>query len=65
VCSHRRFYRFVKDGGAAHPETLTIEDLDAIQASGAFFARKVDLGASAELLDRLDSQHAGSSSPGT
>ena len=65
VCSHRRFYRFVKAGGAPHPETLTIEDLDEIRASGAFFARKVDFRASAELLDRLDSQHAGSLSPGT
>jgi Core-2/I-Branching enzyme len=65
VCRPRRFYRFVKAGGAAHPETLTIEDLDEIRASGAFFARKVDLRASAELLDRLDSEHAGFSSTGT
>jgi hypothetical protein len=56
VNSHRRFYRFPKTGGSAHPETLTIRDLDAILASGAFFARKVDEDASGELLDRLDAE---------
>jgi hypothetical protein len=54
VNDHRRFYRFPKTGGAAHPETLTIRDLDAILASGAFFARKFDEPASGELMDRLD-----------
>jgi hypothetical protein len=54
VNQHRRFYRFPKTGGSAHPETLTVRDLDAILASGAFFARKVDEPASGELLDRLD-----------
>jgi Core-2/I-Branching enzyme len=54
VNSHRRFYRFLKTDGSAHPETLTIRALDAILASGAFFARKVEEHASAELLDGLD-----------
>jgi Core-2/I-Branching enzyme len=54
VNSHRRFFRFPKTGGSAHPETLTVRDLEAILASGAFFARKVDEPASRELLDRLD-----------
>jgi hypothetical protein len=54
VNNNRRFYRFPKTGGSAHPETLTVRDLDAILASGAFFARKVDEPASGELMDRLD-----------
>jgi hypothetical protein len=53
-CRDRRFYRFPKHGGSAHPETLTIRDLDVIVGSGAFFARKVELPLSAELLDALD-----------
>jgi hypothetical protein len=56
VNSHRRFYRFLPVGGAAHPETLTIHDLDEILGSGAFFVRKVDDAASGELLDELDRQ---------
>jgi hypothetical protein len=54
VNRHRRFYRFRKTGGSAHPDILTVRDLDAILASGAFFARKIDEPASGELLDRLD-----------
>jgi Core-2/I-Branching enzyme len=54
VNRHRRFYRFSKAGGAAHPDILTVRDLEAIRASDAHFARKVEEGASAELLDRLD-----------
>jgi hypothetical protein len=54
VNQHRRFYRFLKTGGSAHPEVLTVRDLDAILASGAFFARKVDEPDSCELLDGLD-----------
>ena len=56
VNNHRRFYRFSKAGGAAHPDVLTIRDADAILASDAFFVRKVDEEASAELLDRLDEE---------
>jgi hypothetical protein len=51
---HRRFFRFPTWGAAAHPETLSLDDLDAIRSSGAFFARKVDEAESHELLDRLD-----------
>jgi hypothetical protein len=51
---HRRFYRFPRTGGAGHPEILAIRDLDAILASNAFFARKMDELESRELLDRLD-----------
>jgi hypothetical protein len=38
---------------SAHPATLTIDDLGAIDASGAFFARKVD-GLDQDLLAALD-----------
>jgi hypothetical protein len=58
TCNDRRFYRFPTHGGSAHPETLTLRDLDAILTSDAFFARKVELPPSMELLDALD-EHAG------
>jgi hypothetical protein len=54
VNDQRRFLRFPKTGGSAHPETLTMRHLDSMRASNAFFARKVDEDASAELLDALD-----------
>lgn len=36
------------------PKTLDLDDFDAIMASGALFARKVDEQVSASLLDRID-----------
>jgi hypothetical protein len=48
----KRFIRW--EQGAAHPRTLAAADLPAIETSSDFFARKVDLTASAELLDGLD-----------
>jgi hypothetical protein len=54
VNDHRRFYRFSSNGGSAHPDTLTIDDLEPILSSNAFFARKVDELISEELLDALD-----------
>ncbi|MDH6353919.1 hypothetical protein M2132_000239 [Dysgonomonas sp. PH5-45] len=36
------------------PKTLTLDDLDNIKASDAWFARKVDTDVSASLLDELD-----------
>jgi hypothetical protein len=50
----RRFIRWTP--GAPHPETLTVEDEGAIRAGDSFFARKVDIERSAELMDRLDQQ---------
>jgi hypothetical protein len=52
VAERRRFIRWVE--GHPHPEILTRSDAEAIAASGDYFARKVDLGRSAELLDWLD-----------
>jgi hypothetical protein len=40
--------------GANNPEILGLEHLDAIVASDAWFARKVDEPVCPELLDRLD-----------
>jgi hypothetical protein len=40
---------------SAHPATVTVDDLDGIEASGAFFTRKVD-GSDHELLDALDAR---------
>jgi hypothetical protein len=37
-----------------HPRTLGLEDLDKIWASGAHWARKLDLAKTPELFDRLD-----------
>jgi hypothetical protein len=54
VNSHRRFVRFTAQRGGAHPEILTVADLDAIHASDAFFVRKVDEDASGELMNALD-----------
>jgi Core-2/I-Branching enzyme len=50
---HRRFARF-SGPGAAHPDTLTSEDLERILASGADFARKFDTEIDSDVLDRLD-----------
>jgi hypothetical protein len=54
VCDDRRFYRFPKTGGSAHPNVLAVDDLETVRASDAFFARKFELETSAELLDELD-----------
>jgi Core-2/I-Branching enzyme len=40
------------------PRTLTLSDLESIRASGALFARKMDLMRSAELMSALDSAAA-------
>lgn len=50
---HRRFAAFTGPG-AAHPDTLTVDDLDRILASGADFARKFDSEIDSDVLDRLD-----------
>ena len=52
VAERKRFIRWVE--GHPHPETLTERDVEAIAASGDFFARKVTMEQSATLLDRLD-----------
>ncbi len=41
-----------------HPKDLGVEDLDALLASPKLFARKIDAGTDAELLDRLDALQA-------
>lgn len=48
----RRFSAW--EAGAPHPRLLTIEDLDAILASGTDFARKLDLEVGPDLFDALD-----------
>ena len=50
---HRRFARFPRPG-APHPDTLTSDDLGSVLSSGADFARKFDVEADSEVLDRLD-----------
>jgi hypothetical protein len=55
---HRRFARW---GGNTGPETLDQGDLDAIVASGAFFARKFEAGSA--VLDRIEERLASANRP--
>ena len=52
----RRYFDFSL-GDGNHPKVLEIEDLPAILASDAWFARKVDPAVSADLLDALDREN--------
>lgn len=45
--------RYIVWTGSARPKTLTVEDADAIAASGCYFARKFDSEASRALIARL------------
>ena len=57
------YIRFDDEVTSPHPATLTVGDLDEIEASGAFFARKID-GSDDALLDALDARmSAGSTQP--
>lgn len=40
--------------GAPHPETLTVDDIDRMRASGKYIARKFDPKVDTAVLDRLD-----------
>ena len=50
---HRRFAPF-SHAGAPHPDTLTVDDLERMLASGADFARKFDMAVDSRVLDLLD-----------
>jgi len=50
VADNKRYYRF---GGRAHPAVLRLEDLPAVDASGAFFARKFDPAVDASVIREL------------
>jgi len=50
VADNRRYYRF---GGRSHPAVLRLEDLPAVDASGAFFARKFDPAVDASVIREL------------
>lgn len=50
-----RFIEFSEEG-FGHPRILTADDYSHIEESGAYFVRKIDSTASAELLDRLDAR---------
>jgi hypothetical protein len=53
VNDRRRYVRWT-GGGSAHPAVLGPDDLPALRASGAFFARKVDPAAWPQAYDVLD-----------
>jgi hypothetical protein len=52
---HRRYIRFPSPR-APHPVTLTSDDLEALTASSADFARKFDAEVDSEVLDALDAR---------
>lgn len=52
-----RFIEFSEEG-YGHPRILTDDDATRIEESGAYFVRKIDSRASAELLDRLDGRRS-------
>ncbi len=58
-----RYIRWTE--GEAHPEVLTISDLDSMVASGAHFGRKFDEDVDSSVLDRLDSLSRSSHPNGT
>lgn len=49
----KRYFDF-RGGRANHPRTLTLDDVDRVRLSGAFFARKFSLDVSIEALNELD-----------
>jgi hypothetical protein len=53
IVAHNLHYLDWSTGGA-HPATLTADDLDALAASSALFARKFDADVDRDLLDRID-----------
>jgi hypothetical protein len=55
------FYWDVEGQKRGRPRILTMADLEAIEASGAFFARKFELAIDSEVLDRLDARVLGDS----
>ena len=58
---HLRFTSWQK--GSLHPDTLTMDHLESIQASGQYLARKFDLDASPEIFDALDARILASAAP--
>ncbi|WP_105721778.1 beta-1,6-N-acetylglucosaminyltransferase [Microbacterium sp. MYb66] len=58
INSNARYIDFESDG-FGHPKVLTEEDLERIDASDAYFIRKVDRARSATLLDKLDERVTG------
>jgi hypothetical protein len=52
------------DEGGSHPAVLTAEDLPALRASQALFAKKFDTAVDPDVLDRIDRELLGSTPPG-
>jgi hypothetical protein len=57
---YARYIRWTDE--QAHPEVLTVSDLDGMVASGAHFGRKFDEAVDASVLDRLDALRSSSRS---
>gem|GEM_PF-608116 len=60
LSGHQHFFFDVRLSKRGRPLILGMEDLDRIQASGMFFARKFNPNIDSEVLDRLDEQVLGS-----
>lgn len=54
VCDDNRRFIVWEDSRLAHPKTLTIEDIDAMEHSGKDFGRKFDAMVDSMALDALD-----------
>lgn len=54
VCPHNHHHIRMTGPGDSHAAVLTVADLDDLQASGRWFARKFDTAVDADVLDRLD-----------
>lgn len=59
LSNEQHFFWDSVEGKRGRPLILTLQDLDRIAASGAFFARKFDPGIDSIVLDRLDQRVSG------
>jgi len=60
LSGHQHFFVDFRLSKRGRPLILGMKDLDQIQSSGMFFARKFDLNIDSEVLDRLDERVLGS-----
>jgi glycosyltransferase involved in cell wall biosynthesis len=61
VATENHHFIRMDGGGEAHAAALTLADLEALRASGRWFARKFDEAADGGVLDQLDGDVLGSS----
>lgn len=64
-CDNSRYQVWEDVESPVHPDTLTVDSLDAILSSGKHFARKFDERVDVDVLDRLDEHRREQSLPTT